>query len=76
MSASAAAVADSVGLGNNTNMYMIVGFEVTAVCSLERQPGQTPKDVSCSEYSTAAPTPQQIKTGVPQTESMLQLCCA
>ena len=38
--------------------------QVSAVCSLERQPGSKPKDISCTEaMGSHAPTPQEVKPG-------------
>ena len=47
----------------DSSMYMVVGFEVTA-CSIERTPGQAPKDVSCLEFNgDRPPKSQEIKKG-------------
>lgn len=47
----------------DNSMYMVVGFEVAA-CSIERSPGQTPKDVSCLEFNgDRPPKSQEIKKG-------------
>ena len=47
----------------DTSMYMVVGFEVAA-CSIERTPGQVPKDVSCQEFAgDRPPKSQEIKKG-------------
>lgn len=49
--------------GMDTSMYMVVGFEVAA-CSIERTPGQAPKDVSCTEINAERPPkPQEIVKG-------------
>ena len=56
-------------LTDEQSMYMVVGFEVLA-CSIKREAGKTPKDISCTDPDSGTPIiPQEVTKGMSSSPS-------
>lgn len=72
-SALSSLLGNSMGASSGEQMYMVVGFEVMA-CSIARQPGQKPSDVSCIDtLEGKPPAPQEVNKGMARAGTPLTL---